>query len=88
LIRKPVGVPDDSQDDRAARRLEEFQRAREPQGEGTGDEAETDKTNETAETAEADETDDAAPEEETDTSEAASDPEASPDPPEGRPTEP
>ncbi|MDQ0847395.1 hypothetical protein [Streptomyces sp. V1I6] len=46
MIRKPAGVPDDSEDDRAARRLEQFLRARGLQDEGAGDEADTDEPDE------------------------------------------
>ncbi|MFE5712546.1 hypothetical protein ACFQ7J_17270 [Streptomyces sp. NPDC056501] len=104
MIRKPAGVPDDSEEDRAARRLEEFRRARGLPDEGTGDEAKTDEadtdeaeTDEAEAEAEADEPDesdetagpdDGASEEETDASGAVSDPGSCPDPPEGRPTEP
>ncbi|MEU3483505.1 hypothetical protein ACI2LO_03850 [Streptomyces sp. NPDC033754] len=61
MIRKPAGVPDDSEEDRAARRLEEFRRARGLRDEDTGDEAEADEPDE-AETdeAEAGESDDGA----------------------------
>ncbi|MEV6330543.1 hypothetical protein [Streptomyces sp. NPDC051909] len=76
MIRKPAGVPDDSEEDRAARRLEEFLRAR-----GLQDEAEADESDET------DETDDQATEEEADASGAPTDPEDCPDPAEaGRPS--
>lgn len=81
MIRRPAGVPDDSADDRAARRLEEFLRAREPQDEGAGDEA-AEADDETAET------DDESPEQETDDSEAAPDHKATPEPPEDRQTKP
>jgi hypothetical protein len=83
LIRRPAGVPDDSEDDRAARRLEEFLRAREPQDEGAGDEDEAAETD--GKTAEKDGDGSA---QETDDSEAAPEPKATPEPAEDRQTKP
>ncbi|MEU3689969.1 hypothetical protein [Streptomyces narbonensis] len=73
MIRKPAGVPDghDPEGDRAARRLEEFLRAR-----GLGDEETDDEDDEVAPS------DDGAPKDETDDSEAGPDPDARPEPPE------